>query len=85
MFYSKIISVYSSWEDILFEVSLPFSMFLSDFFLIVDDVDIANYAYDNTIYKEHENIDDLITSLQSFSKGFLAAKWSETLINAAYS
>ena len=39
-------------------------MFLSDFFLIVDDVDIANYAYDNTIYKEHENIDDLITSLQ---------------------
>ena len=33
-------------------------------FLIVDDIDIANYADDNTIYKEHENIDDLITSLQ---------------------
>ena len=34
-------------------------------FLIVDDIDIANYADDNTIYKEHENIDDLITSLQN--------------------
>ena len=33
-------------------------------FLIVDDIDIANYADDNKIYKEHENIDDLITSLQ---------------------
>ena len=33
-------------------------------FLIVDDVDIANYSGDNTIYKEHGNIDDLITSLQ---------------------
>ena len=38
---------------------------LSDLFLIVDDTDIANYADDNTIYIEHENIDDLITSLQN--------------------
>ena len=41
-----------------------FNVFLSDLFLIVDDIDIANYPDDNTIYKEHENIDDLITSLQ---------------------
>ena len=41
-----------------------FNTFLSDLLLIVDDIDIANYADDNTIYKEHENIDDLITSLQ---------------------
>ena len=33
-------------------------------FLIVEDVNIADYADENTIYKEHENIDDLITSLQ---------------------
>ena len=33
-------------------------------FLIFDDVDIADYADNNTIYKEHENIDDLITSLE---------------------
>ena len=41
-----------------------FNIFLSDLLLIVDDIDIANYADDNTIYKEQENIDDLITSLQ---------------------
>ena len=41
-----------------------FNIFLSDLFLIVDNIDIANYA-DNTIYKEHKHIDDLITSLQN--------------------
>ena len=40
------------------------NIFLSDLFLIADDVDIVNYADDNTIHKEHENIDDLTTSLQ---------------------
>lgn len=35
---------------------------LSDFFLMVCDKDIANYDNNNnnTIYKEHGNIDDLI-------------------------
>ena len=67
----KINKSYSSWEDILFGVPqgsifgpILFNIFLSDLFLIVDDVDIANYADDNTVYKEHENIDDLISSLQ---------------------
>ena len=41
-----------------------FNIFLSDLFLIVDNVDIANYGDDNTTYKEHENIDDLIKSVQ---------------------
>ena len=40
-------------------------MFLSDLFLIIDDIDIANYADENTIYKEHKNIDGFITSLQN--------------------
>ena len=53
-------------------VQFFFNIFLSDLFLIVDDIDIANYADDNTIYKEHENIDDLITSLQVPAKLF---KW----------
>ena len=43
---------------------IPFNIFLSDLFLLVDDVNIANYADNNTIHKEHENILDLITSLQ---------------------
>ena len=50
-----------------------FNIFLSDLFLIVDDIDIANYADDNTIYKEHENIDDLLTSLQNAAVNFF--KW----------
>ena len=68
---TKINQSYSSWEDILFGVPqgsilgpILFNIFLSGLFLIVNDVDIANYADDNTIYKEHENIDDLTTSLQ---------------------
>ena len=68
---TKINQSYNSWEDILFVVpqgsilgSILLNIFLSDLFLIADDVDIANYADDSTFYKEHENIDDLITSLQ---------------------
>ena len=69
---TKINHWYSSWEDILFGAPQGFildptlfNIFLSDLFLIIDDIDIANYADDNAIYKEHENIDDLITSLQN--------------------
>ena len=64
---TKINHSYSSWEDILFGVPqgsilgpILFNIFLSGLFLIVDDIDIANYADDNTIYKKHENINDLI-------------------------
>ena len=66
-----ILQPYSSWEDILFGLpqgtilgQILFNIFLSDLFLIFDDVDIADYADNSTIYKEHENIDDLITSLE---------------------
>ena len=67
---TKINQSYSSWEDILFGVfqgsilgPIFSNIFLSDLLLIVDDVDITHYADDNTIYKEHENIEDLITYL----------------------
>ena len=48
-----------------------FNIFLGDLFLIVDD--IANYEDGNTIYKEDENIDDLITSIQDAAANLF--KW----------
>ena len=68
---TKINQSNSSWDDILFGEpegsildAILLKIFLSYLLLIVDDVDIANYADNNTIYKEDENIDDLIRSLQ---------------------
>ena len=58
---TKINHSYCSWEDILFGVpqgAILFNIFLSDLFLVVDDIDIANYADNSTIYKEHKSIDD---------------------------
>ena len=63
--------MYSSWEDILFGVPqgsilgpIAYDIFLNDLLLIIDNVDIANYADNNTSYKQHENINNLTTSLQ---------------------
>ena len=85
---TKINQLYSSCEDILFGVPqgstlgpIQFNIFLSHLFLIVDSVNIANYADGSTIYKEHENIaslQDLIASLQDAASehlnGFLTTK-----------
>ena len=75
-------NLYSSWEDILFEVpqgSIPgqilFNIFLSDLFLIIDGIDFASYGNDNTIYGAGDSIDDIFchcdTLLRKFSSGFL--------------
>ena len=55
---TKINQSYSSWEDILFGVSqgsilssILFNIFLDDLFLMVDDVDIANYADETQFIK----------------------------------
>ena len=48
--------------------------FLSDLFPIIQDVNIASCADDNTIYQSDNNIDDVINGLQvSAEKRFL---WS---------
>ena len=77
---TKINQAYSSWEEILFGVPqgsilgpILFNIFLSDLFLVVNNVDIASYADDNTIYTSGENIDEVIFSLQESSKKLF--KW----------
>ena len=54
---TKIDSVYSSWEEILFGVpqgsilgALLFNIFLCDIFYMMNDTDFASYADINTLY-----------------------------------
>ena len=68
---TKINQVYSFWEEILFGVPqgsildlILFNMFLSDVFLIVQNVDCVSYADDNTAYDANDSIDEVIFSLQ---------------------
>ena len=68
---TRINQSYSSWEEILFGVPqgsilgpILFNLFLSDLFLVVKDVNFANYADDNTIYQSANNVDDVINDLQ---------------------
>ena len=68
---TKIDDNYSSWTEILFGVSqgsilgqLLFNVFLADLFFIVKDIDIANYADDNTSFIVEDNIENVIVSLE---------------------
>ena len=77
---TKVNQDYSSWEEILFGVPqgsilgpILFNIFLSDLFLVLNNVDLASYADDNTIYTTGENIDEVIFSLQESSKKLF--KW----------
>ena len=52
---------------------LLFNIFLSDLFLVLKDVDIANFTDDNTPFTSANNIDDLIDSLEKVSS--ILFKW----------
>ena len=56
-----------TWSDFSWKI------FLSDLFLIVQNVDFASYADDNIIYDAGENIDEVKFSLQKSSKKLF--KW----------
>ena len=52
-----------------------FSIFLADFFLIDGDIDIENFADDNTLYLSAENVEDVIESFEQASVSLL--RWFE--------
>ena len=45
-----------------------FKIFLSDFFLVINDVNFARYAGDNIIYDSGDGIDSVTTSLKISAK-----------------
>ena len=71
----KINSKFSSWEEILFGIPqgsilghLLFNIFIYDLFFIMNDIDFASYADDNTPFLLGEDIGDVIFKLQNASK-----------------
>ena len=79
---TKVNRTYSSWLEIVFGVPqgsilgpLLFSIFLADLFFILNDIDIANYADDNTPYVIAGDINGILISLEQTSKALF--EWFE--------
>ena len=72
---TKINSEYSSWEEILLGVPqgsilgpLLFNIFLCYLFLIMENIDIASYADDNTPYTTGNSMEEVIQKLENAAK-----------------
>ena len=72
---TKINSEFSPWEEILYRLPqgsilgpLLFNIFLCDLLFIMNDVDFATYADDNTPFFVDNNLDEVIFKLQGASK-----------------
>ena len=77
---TRIGNSFSDWFEVILGVPqgsilgpLLFNIFLGDLFLVLKDVDIANFADDNTPFTSANNIDDLIDSLEKVSSSLF--KW----------
>ena len=75
----KINSEYSSWEEILFGVTqgsifgpLLFNIFLCDLCLIMENINIASYADDNTPYTTGNSMEKVIQNLENAAKRFFS-------------
>ena len=69
---------YSEWLAVMFGLRqgsilgpLLFNIFLVDLFCIHSDIDIANFADDNTPYLSAKNVEDVIESLEPASVSLL--------------
>ena len=70
----KVNDAYSSWKDIFYGVPqgsilgpLLFNIHLCDLFYFLEDLDIASYADDTTIYMVSEKKESVITALETSS------------------
>ena len=79
---TRVNNSYSEWLAVIFVVPqgsilgpLLFNIFLADLFLIHSDIDIANFADDNTPYLSAKNVEDVIESLERASVSLF--RWFE--------